>query len=158
MFFNDEYENQLLDKIKKTDWQQYKGPKDYSYRKVYPAFEDMVLLREEKNKWKVNSNFKYALGNDHGGTYYPAVLSALPLLIDLVIHSPHEPVRNCALEVLCDWSSSAEPELGKYTGIGAEALQQFVSHSIRNFTEQPARNDSERNAALLADIREYLLK
>lgn len=158
MLFNDEYENQLLNKIRKTDWQQYKGPKDYSYRKVYPAFEDMILLRKEENKWKVNSNFKYALGNDHGGTYYPAVLSGLPLLIDLVMHSPHEPVRNCALEVLCDWSSSFEPELGKYAGIGETELEQFVSHSIRDFTEQADGKDSERNEELLADIREYLLK
>jgi hypothetical protein len=158
MYYNDTYENQLLDKVKKTDWRQYKGPKDYAYKKVYPAFEDLVLMRDEKNKWKVSSDLKYAVGNDHGAKYFPAVLSALPLLIDLLIHSEREPVRNCALEVLSDWVSFFEPELGNYTAIQADELARFVSHAIRDYSEKPAATESTRNEELLAGIRTFLLR
>jgi hypothetical protein len=156
--YYDEFDNQLLNKIKNTDWRQYKGPRNYSPRKIFPAFEDLVLLREEKNKWKVSSDLKFALGNDQGNTYYPALLSALPLLIDMAINSRHEPVRNCTLEVLCDWSSSFEAELGSYTGIKAEELNVFVSRSIRAFAGQHNENESERNLLLVEDIRAYLAR
>lgn len=158
MNWNNEDDTILLNKIKKINWRQYNGPRAYSHRKVYLAFEDMVLLREEKNKWKVTSDFKFALGNDQGSTYYPAVLSALPLLIEIILNSRYEAVRNSALEVLCDWSSSFEPELGSYPGITTRELQLFVRTAINDFAAQDNKEESSRNRELVADIREYLLK
>lgn len=151
--YYDAYDNQLLNQIRLTDWRQYKGPRNYTPGKIYPAFEDLVLLREEKNKWKVSSDLKYALGNDQDNTFYPAVLSALPLLIDMAIHSNHEAVRNCTLEVLCDWCSCGRAELGNYTGTSPSALNQFVSESIQAFAAKHHDAGSSRNQLLVEEIR-----
>jgi len=53
----------------------------------------------------------YALGNNHAGTYYPVVLSALPFL-GKILECGGNWARIAALDILIDLSASFEPEPG----------------------------------------------
>lgn len=53
----------------------------------------------------------FGIGNDHKGTYYPAALSAVPLLVRIAVDGPPWPAY-AAVEVLTDLLISFAPEPG----------------------------------------------
>jgi hypothetical protein len=62
----------------------------------------------------------FAIGNDHKGSYYPAALCAVPLLVRVAATCPGWP-RYLALEVLTDLLISFGPEPG-YEEFGGQPI------------------------------------
>src|SRR2546423_14772067 len=54
---------------------------------------------------------RFAVGNDHGGTIYPAAVEATRAMLDIIAARPGRP-RGTALGVLLDWWSGFDPEPG----------------------------------------------
>jgi len=100
-----------------------------------------------------------AIGNDHGGTYFPVITQALPFVIDVALAGNHVIAKNCALEVLIqlylifcpdDWSDKKR----------AEELEFFVKHKIECFILDNQKrleafgNNSEFSKKLVNDLME----
>src|SRR5262249_25940266 len=52
---------------------------------------------------------RFAVGNDHGGTIYPAAVEATRAMLDIIAAYPGEP-RTVALCVLLDWWTGFDPD------------------------------------------------
>jgi hypothetical protein len=75
----------------------------------------------------------YAIGNNHAGTYYPAVLHAIPFLGEIVEFGP-DAAREATLDALIDLVDSFYPEPGFETvasQAGASDLKLLVLNRVR---------------------------
>ena len=149
-------ENDILDKIQSTNWEEYNGPEYYNYKEVVPTLIGLTkVYTDEQNKQTYN-NVLFTIGNNHAGSYYPAILKALPIIIKIAETTNNEIVRNCALNIIDDLYCCFGPESGSYNKISTEEIENFVKYTIRNFIEENKLTDSDRNTQLIADLIEFI--
>lgn len=98
------------DRILQLDWTKYLEPEYYDPEIIsyYPerVAEALIALEnfdESDAPHGIASKVRFAVGNDHRGTYYPAALEAIDLIIELSNTSEDERVRKCAYGILHDW-------------------------------------------------------
>lgn len=147
-----DYEKYLIDEIASIKWNEYNGPECYVPKEIQTYLTKLIQLRDENQNLNIYNAVMYAIGNSHAGSYYPAMLKALPIIIDLANHSKHEIVRNCILEMLTDWYYSFGPELGTFNKITETELRKFVNTTIINFIKQANKIESKRNKILIKDL------
>jgi hypothetical protein len=102
----------------------------------------------------------YAIGNDHAGTYRPAVLEAIPFLGEIVERGPGA-AREAALDALIDLVGSFCPEPGFETIVtsqaGAGDLKVLVLNCVRELrplvqTTETSASPQSRIAQLARDL------
>lgn len=86
-------------------WASYPGPKDYRADEVPKAFEALTTAEHGA------SAVRFAVGNDHAGSVYPAAVPATGILLHILQKAP-DAVRMRAADVLIDWYLSFWPEPG----------------------------------------------
>jgi hypothetical protein len=90
----------------------------------------------------------YAIGNNHAGTYFPAVLEAIPFLGEIVEFGP-DAAREAALDALIDLVGSFCPEPGFETIVtsqaGASDLKLLVLNRVREL--RPLARATETSAS-----------
>lgn len=150
-----EFEREVIEKIYATKWSAYHGPEYYSADKVVNSLLSLVRLRYEVDKWQVYNAVLSGIGNNHAGTYYPAALKAVPLLLQLLRNSEHELVRNCTLEIITELYCSFGPETGSFTGKTATELTDFVRSDIKQAIQDNIWEESERNKKLITELLDY---
>ncbi|GJM08383.1 MAG: hypothetical protein DHS20C11_06590 [Lysobacteraceae bacterium] len=128
-------EGYFLEKIRGVDWVQYVGPDCYRAESVEPALEALVGLPGKACDDRVSFRVLSAIGNNHRGTYYPALLSALEILLEVEANGPSDAARKCANAVLYDLCCF-EPEVGDYSEIANAELGAFVEPQIRKFGDE----------------------
>lgn len=79
-----------------------------------------------------------AIGNNHAGVYYPAVLKALDYIIYIEKNTEHKACKVCALSVLNDIFYFS-PEIGDYKGCSNMELEKFVTTKLCPYSDENIR-------------------
>lgn len=84
-----------------VDWSAIPGPATYRPETVLAALH--ALLSPKATDWADPATMvRFAAGNDHGGTIYPAGVAATAALLEVIDMHPGN-ARRAALAVLLDW-------------------------------------------------------
>lgn len=133
----------FIARVQAVRWCQYNGPQYYAAGRVAPALVALATVETEDFSLQampnppnvclngpVTSNVLFAIGNDHCGSYYPAVLGALGFLLEIALTGQNHIARNCAINILIDLYYFS-PDASGYAGISSGKLQQAVRGTIR---------------------------
>lgn len=101
------------EKVRNVDWTKYLEPEyfdpetmDYRPDRTIRALIQLSRFEADESKdgfgAGIISEVLFAIGNDHRGTYYPAALEAIDLIIEIEKHSENEAARKCAFDTLGD--------------------------------------------------------
>jgi len=150
----------IQEKIKTIDWTNHNGcNKYYNSEKCQKSLLELILLNKESKITNTYDNVLFSIGNNHAGTYYPVILDALDIIIEVARNAQNEIARNCALEIISDLSFSFEPDAENYKSISTEELYEFVQNQISCFIwNYDFEFESDRNQKLLNDLKEYFQK
>jgi hypothetical protein len=123
-------------KIQEIDWSQYKGPKYYEPESVPPAILSLLNLKNSSDANLVGDRILFSIGNNHAGTYYPAVLSALDIIIDIEKKAEDLVRKKCAWAILNDLSCfDPDPDLGSFKGCSLEELLEFTDNKLKPYID-----------------------
>lgn len=112
------------------DWAAIPGPPEYHPDHVVRAFQ--ALLHPTAEDWSdAGTMMRFAVGNDCGGSIYPAAVEATRAMLDLIAAYPGEP-RTVALCVLLDWWAGFDPEPGYEQYDTAEAGRVDLISAMRD--------------------------
>ncbi len=138
----------IQDAIAAQDWTQWLRPPSSPEWRIPAELKNILDVHDEPSSWQSVMNTEYAFGNSESGTYYPAVVPAIPILALIVQHGEEWP-RWTAIEILHDWLFSFYPEQKQGwvidTNLPAVDLQRLVQAEILNlqsiFEEIGKRDD-----------------
>jgi len=119
----------IIDKIEKVDWKQYSGSPWYKPDDVPPALKRLADLTQKDQAENVGHIVLSTIGNDHAGTYYPAIESALDIIIDIAEQAENLVSKQCALGVLYDLACF-NADLEGYLKTNAQDLEKWVSEKL----------------------------
>jgi len=151
----------LVEQIKSVDWDKFKGVEYYKPSDVGPALIALVNLVDENCNEDIYNQVLFAIGNNHGGTYYSAIQDALRFILITAIDGNSEVSRNCSLEMLTDIYCAFGPELTKETFHLYDKFQSNVKREIEECYSQLLElansvNESQRNRKLASDLVEFI--
>lgn len=104
-------DNSFEQKVRSIDWAKYLEPEYYDSERMYfdPSRPVKALIKlsqfnseDDASAKNLSSKILFAIGNDHCGTYYPAALEAIDLIIEIEKYSDNEKARNFAKYTLND--------------------------------------------------------
>ena len=122
--------------IQSTDWEKYDGPEYYKPNEVAPALLSLLTLQESAYANDVGDRVLNALGNNHAGTYYPAILSALDIIISVEREAPDSVRKICAKAILNDLSCfEPEPDLGNYKSHSLADILKIAQRKLEPYSE-----------------------
>ena len=184
--------DKFIDDVNNADWQKFDDAEYFRDRydgidsfaqAVPPPLIALALIDKESNDMlnmkmlkkqgmsrtdfisnaTIESNVRFAIGNDHRGTYYPVIREALPFIIEVALYGNHVVARNCAINALIDLYGF-EPE-GSFDPEGdADELSKFVDKAIKDMVARHRENfskfavDDPRNKSLIEDLFRYVDK
>jgi len=99
----------------------------------------------------IDSNIKFAIGNEHRGTYYPIILEVLPFIVEVALLGNHVVSRTCAINTLIDLYHF-------YPDDGSEEMLNFVKKTIEDVIVEHRENfikfaeSDMRNKTLIEDL------
>lgn len=125
----------IEERIRSVDWNQYQGPEYYNPEELVLALLQLSVFDESQSKYGLDNKVLCAVGNSHAGTYYPAMLEAADLIIEMEKRSELKCVRRCAYAILNDLYYF-EPELGSYSNHGAEHILNFVRSRLGEYADE----------------------
>lgn len=120
----------IVDRINQVDWSQYSGIDFYEPKDVAKSLIDLALLTDEKHVEKVANNILYTIGNNHAGTYYPAIIDAIDFIIYAALNTEHSVSSRCALAILDDIYGSFCADISNYSGCTSTELEALVNQKI----------------------------
>ena len=123
-------EESIIDKINHIDWSKYSGVEYYEPKDVAKSLIDLILLNDAKQAEKVGNNILSTVGNNHAGTYYPAMIEAIDVIIYAALNAKNSVSSRCAFAILEDMYASFEAEMGNYSGCTGTELDNLVSEKI----------------------------
>lgn len=128
-----------IEKIKsellKINWEAYSGPRYYEPARVVESLTALADLADRAQANEVGNKVTNAIGNDHSGTYYPAVLSALDIIASIEKASPVGSIRRVCAGAILNNLYYFEPELGGYGECSAEDLKKFVRNKLEPYSD-----------------------
>ena len=129
-------DNKVKFKICNVDWAKYRGPELYDAEIVSDTLIALVELDDPQYAEEVGRKVIHSIGNDHSGTYYPAILGALDIIITLEHNSIKNSARQiCARAILNDLYYF-EPEVGKYDGCTSIELKEFAEKKLKYYSDE----------------------
>ena len=148
-------------KIEAMDWTQYSGPDHYEPDEVPQALNKLIYLQNEEHRSKTYNSVLSAIGNNHAGTYYPAVIEAIKIIIDVALKSDMEVARNCSLNIMMDLYCTFCPEMGTYNKCTHDELETIVKAEVESTRKRLAiahsdKNESQRNRRLAGELIEAI--
>jgi hypothetical protein len=143
----------LVAAIEQAQWERFAGPEHYDPERARQSLRRLVLVEGKAAAEAAYNDVLFGIGNNHAGSYYPAALCAVPLLVQISALGRPWP-RDGALEVLTDLLTSFQPEPG-YEDFEGEPvnLAQTLCEAMKQ--AQLVTMDLEASApdALLAQLR-----
>ena len=138
-------EEAIIDKINHIDWSKYSGVEYFEPKDVAKSLIDLILLNDAKQAEKVGNNILSTVGNNHAGTYYPAMIDAIDIIIYAALNAKNSVSSRCALAILEDIYASFEAEMGNYSSCTGTELDNLVSEKIEALLpilqKMPQQND-----------------
>lgn len=132
------FENKILS----IDWTKYLEPEyfdsnkmDYSPDRLVEALIQLSRYDESKADFDLSNEMLFAIGNNHRGTYYPAVLGAIDLIIEIEKHSEIEAARKCAYYILNDLYYF-QLELGSDDKQLYEAIENKIKKKLELYSDE----------------------
>ena len=123
----------MLEDLHRVAWAALPRPEWSGPEEIPEALRQLAASATEDEGRAAYSRVLFAFGNNHGGTYYPAVLEALPFLGE-ILRSEEPWPRSTTLDILIDLAVSFEPEPGfelvELDGGGAKQLATLVREEI----------------------------
>ncbi|GAA3918481.1 hypothetical protein [Litoribacillus peritrichatus] len=125
----------MEEKVRNIDWVKYSGPEHFDPDELVEAL--ILLSRNDESRavHGLDNKVLFAVGNNHAGTYYPAILGALEILIELEKQSTNLAVRKCSFAILNDLFYFT-PELGSYQTHTEEELEKIVKERLRDYEDK----------------------
>jgi len=152
--------DQFVMKLNAVDWRNFAGSM-YEPERVADSLTSLALADQESKEGvyqiegveadlllnaKIASDVMFAIGNDHSGTYYPAVCEALPFIIQVAIFGNHLVARNCAINILIDlYYFCPEDESADLEELVKDAIRAAIIENRKNFTEFAINSESNRS-------------
>ena len=124
----------IENKIKSVNWDKYSGPEYYAPNRLIESLISLSKFDESQAKNGLDNEVLFSVGNNHAGTYYPAILDAADLLIELERSSEIEATRKCAYVILNDLYYFG-PELGSYDNHTYEQIESFVKKKLKYYAD-----------------------
>lgn len=122
--------------IQNIDWEKYDGPEYYESHEVAPALFSLLLLEKSVHANDVGDKILDALGNNHAGTYYPAILSALDIIISIEKEAPDSARKICAKAILNDLSCfEPEPDLRNYKSHSLADILKIAQSKLEPYSD-----------------------
>ena len=137
--------NYFEQKVRRINWAKYLAPEYYNSETMYfdPARPVKALIQlsrfdgeETESGTCVSNDLLFAIGNDHRGTYYPAALEAIDLLIEIEKNSNNEKTRKCAKYFLNDLH---------YFQLEMSDIDEDLYNSINNSIREKLKPYSDEN-------------
>jgi len=141
-------DNSFEEKVRSIDWTKYLEPEYYDPEKMHyspdrPIKALIQLSRYDESKAEsglsMDSEVRFAIGNDHRGTYYPAALEAIDLIIEIEKHSDIEAARKCAADILNDLYYF-QLELGSDDKQLYEAIENIIKEKLQPYSDEIITN------------------
>lgn len=139
--------DKLREEINGVNWAQFDGPSSYDSKVVSLALIELMELDSPEFATNVGRRVTYAIGNDHAGVYYPAVLKALDFIIDIVKNTQSEPCRICAKAILNNLYYF-EPMIEGYQGCSEDELEEFVKDRLEPYSDENKKNNSSNVSSI----------
>jgi len=139
-------------KVRSVDWTKYLAPEyydpekmDFDPNKIIETLTKLNNVNDSNNNSGFLSSVRYALGNDHRGTYYPAALEAIDLIIEIEKYSENQNSRNCAKCVLNDLHYF-QLEMGGKDGNGNnqnlyDAINDLIKEKLKPYSDEEFENN-----------------
>ncbi len=104
-----------------VSWSAIPGPPEYRPEAVLAALR--AMLSPMSTDWADSATMmRFAAGNDHGGTIYPAGVAATAAMLEVIDMHPGD-ARRTALAVLLDWwVFDPEPGCEEFLGENKEPV------------------------------------
>jgi len=108
---------QFITEVETANWYSYNGPTYYRPKDAPSSLISLALADKESTEGKyhiegveadlnlnpkITNDVLFAIGNNHSGSYYPAVREALPFIVQIALFGNHVVARNCAINILID--------------------------------------------------------
>jgi len=125
----------IEERIRSVRWEQYAGPEFYRPGHLVEALIDLANFDQSRARHGLENKVLFAVGNNHAGTYYPAILEAADILIEIEQKCEVPELRKCARAILNDlYYFSAD--VGTYTGHSAEQIESFVRGRLEPYADE----------------------
>ena len=149
----------MLQKILETPWDSYAQPEGKASARVPEALRCVYAANDAKSAEAASSKLRWAVGNDHSGTYYPVLLGVLPFLDDLLRNCARWP-RETVLGFLTDLFYSFEPEIGYGEVTTTDGRCISVERKFRAWVRnlRPLLSDMAQRQDVMSDAAQGLLK
>lgn len=134
------------EKVNSIDWTKYLGPEYHDPEKMdfFPDELPNILIRlsrydESEDGNAFHSEMLFAFGNNHRGTYYPAALEAIDLIIEIQKYSESKAARNCATCMLNDLYYF-QLEMNNKDEQLYEATENIIKEKLRPYSDENITN------------------
>jgi hypothetical protein len=125
----------IEERIRSVRWEQYAGPELYRPGELVEALIALAHFDQSKARYGLDNMVLFAVGNNHAGTYYPAILEATDILIEIEQESEVPGSRKCARAILNDLVYFSA-EVGAYTGHSPEQIESFVRGKLKPYADE----------------------
>ena len=129
---------QIIEKIESINWTIYNGSPWYDANQVPAVLIAFIELdgSQQIELYGETTKVLSTIGNDHAGSYYPAILGALSILI-YAAHDYTNPVRcACALEMFIDIYCAFSADVTGYQKHTAVEIETFVNNQIYQLKDE----------------------
>jgi len=125
----------IEERIRSVKWEQYAGRDYYNPAHLLEALIDLANYNQARAPLGLNNKVLFAVGNNHAGTFYPGIVEAADILIEIEQRSKVPESRKCARAILNDlYYFSAE--VGTYTGHTAEQIENLVRSKLKPYADE----------------------
>ena len=124
----------IKEKIISVDWLKYSGPEYYDPEEMVESLIHLSSHNESRARHGLDHKVLSAVGNNHAGTYYPAILEAADLLIEMEQSSELEKVRKCAYCILNNLYYF-QPDVSNYKDHSYEHILSFVREKLSDYSD-----------------------
>ena len=160
----------FISEVNAVNWDKYEGVDYYEPEKVPETLISLAIADEETREGlylmenvnydevdflanpPIKSAVMFAIGNDHSGSYYPAVREALYFIIWVALSGNNLVAKNCAINLLIElYSFCPENDSDK-------DLEKFVKKTIVDTILENKENfmklvvDDKRNKSLIENL------
>jgi hypothetical protein len=107
----------------------------FSPDRLIQALIQLSQYDKQKAEFDLQNEMLFAIGNYHRGTYYPAALEAIDLIIEIEKYSDKEAARKCDFAILSDLYYF-QLELGRDDKQLHEVIENLIKEKLQPYADE----------------------